>query len=84
MLEAVSTFQCAGILLLVVISLSVLAIEEIYCALSFNRALGVLQELFASCVVSGIEELSGIEWPLPLRNLCSGNTKRREDVSGQH
>lgn len=36
------TFQCAGILLLVTISLSVPAIEEIYCALSFNQALGAL------------------------------------------
>lgn len=41
-LEAVSKFQCAGILLLVAISLSVPAIEEIYYALLFNRALGVL------------------------------------------
>lgn len=42
MLEAVSEFQCVGILLLVTISLSVPAIEEIYYALLFNRALGVL------------------------------------------
>lgn len=41
-LEAVSKFQCVGILLLVAISLSVPAIEEIYYALLFNRALGVL------------------------------------------